>query len=58
MPTETSKPELPAPIAAYFAADPAVTARVIGDFPGSPVVLRYRFFTLERDKIARLEIAS
>lgn len=32
-----------------------VTARVTGDFPGSPVDLQYRF-TLEGDKIARLEI--
>jgi len=29
---------------------------VTGDFPGSPVDLRYRF-TVEGDKIARLEIA-
>ena len=33
-----------------------VTGRVTGDFPGSPVDLQYRF-TLEGDKIARLEIA-
>jgi ketosteroid isomerase-like protein len=33
-----------------------VTGRVRGDFPGSPVDLQYRF-TLEGDKIARLEIA-
>ncbi len=33
-----------------------VTGRVTGDFPGSPVELQYRF-TLEGDKIARLEIA-
>ena len=33
-----------------------VTGRVAGDFPGSPVDLQYRF-TLEGDKIARLEIA-
>jgi hypothetical protein len=33
-----------------------VTGRVTGDFPGSPVDLRYRF-TLEGDQIARLEIA-
>src|SRR6476619_2014812 len=33
-----------------------VTGRVTGDFPGSPVDLRYHF-TLEGDKIARLEIA-
>ena len=33
-----------------------VTGRVTGDFPGSPVDLQYHF-TLEGDKIARLEIA-
>jgi len=33
-----------------------VTGRVTGEFPGSPVELQYRF-TLEGDKIARLEIA-
>jgi hypothetical protein len=33
-----------------------VTGRVTGNFPGSPVELQYRF-TLEGDKIARLEIA-
>ena len=33
-----------------------VTARVAGNFPGSPVDLRYSF-TLERGKIATLEIA-
>lgn len=32
-----------------------VTARVAGDFPGSPVDLRYAFI-LEGEKIARLEI--
>jgi len=32
-----------------------VTGHVSGDFPGSPVDLRYRF-TLERGKIATLEI--
>lgn len=32
-----------------------VTARLVGDFPGSPVTLRYHF-TLEDDKIGRLEI--
>ena len=32
-----------------------VTARVAGNFPGSPVDLRYAF-VLEGDKIARLEI--
>ena len=35
----------------------AVTARVTGDFPGSPVDLRYRF-TLEGATIARLEITA
>jgi len=34
-----------------------VTAHVAGDFPGSPVDLRYAF-VLEGGKIARLEIAS
>jgi hypothetical protein len=34
-----------------------VLARVTGEFPGSPVELRY-CFTLEGDKIARLEITS
>ena len=34
-----------------------VTARVKGDFPGSPVELRYRF-TLEDAAIARLEITA
>ena len=33
-----------------------VTGRVSGNFPGSPIVLRYRF-TLDGTKIARLEIA-
>lgn len=32
-----------------------VTSRVTGDFPGSPVDLKYAF-TLERGKIASLEI--
>lgn len=32
-----------------------VTGRVSGDFPGSPVDLRYAF-ALEEEKIARLEI--
>lgn len=32
-----------------------VTARVSGDFPGSPVNLRYAF-TIEADAIVRLEI--
>ena len=34
-----------------------VTVRVIGDFPGSPVKLQYRF-TLEGASIARLEITA
>jgi len=34
-----------------------VTARVTGDFPGSPVELRYGF-TLEGASIARLEITA
>lgn len=34
-----------------------VTARLTGDFPGSPIDLQYRF-VLEDDKIARLEITS
>ena len=34
-----------------------VTARLVGDFPGSPVILRYHF-TLEDDKIRRLEITT
>jgi ketosteroid isomerase-like protein len=38
-------------------ADAVVVARVTGDFPGSPVELRYRF-ALEGTKIARLEITS
>jgi hypothetical protein len=33
-----------------------VTNHLVGDFPGSPVDLRY-FFTLAGDKIAALEIA-
>ena len=37
--------------------DVTVTARVTGDFPGSPVDLRYRF-TLEGAAIARLEITT
>lgn len=32
-----------------------VTSRVTGNFPGSPVVLRF-FFWLEDDKIASLEV--
>jgi hypothetical protein len=38
-------------------ADVTVVARVTGKFPGSPIELRYRF-TLEGDKIARLEITG
>ena len=38
-------------------ADVTVTARVTGEFPGSPIELRYRF-TLEGDTIARLEITG
>jgi ketosteroid isomerase-like protein len=38
-------------------ADVVVTARVTGDFPGSPVELRY-CFALEGDEIARLEIMA
>ena len=34
-----------------------VTACVTGDFPGSPVILQYRF-TLEGASIARLEITA
>jgi hypothetical protein len=34
-----------------------VITRVTGEFPGSPIELRYRF-TLEGDKIARLEITT
>jgi hypothetical protein len=33
-----------------------VTSHLVGDFPGSPVDLRY-FFVLEKEKIAELEIA-
>src|SRR5262245_8933115 len=32
-----------------------VTSHLVGNFPGSPIDLRY-FFKLERDKIASLEI--
>ena len=44
---------------AVDASGPTVTvsARVTGDFPGSPVELQYRF-TLERALIARLEITA
>ena len=37
--------------------DVTVTARVTGDFPGSPVELEYRF-TLDGTSIARLEITA
>ena len=44
------------PLAAVVSGGEAtVNVRVTGDFPGSPVELRYRF-TLEDDRIARLEI--
>ena len=44
------------PLAAVVSGGEAtVKARVTGDFPGSPVELRYRF-RLEDDRIARLEI--
>jgi hypothetical protein len=32
-----------------------ITSRLTGNFPGSPIDLRY-FFTLDGDKIAKLEI--
>jgi hypothetical protein len=35
----------------------AVKARLTGDFPGSPIELRYRF-TLEGERIGRLEITT
>jgi hypothetical protein len=41
----------------FLGADVSVIARVTGEFPGSPIELRYRF-TLEGDKIARLEITG
>ena len=40
---------------AQTADETTVTGRVAGDFPGSPVELRFAF-TLAGDKIARLEI--
>ena len=44
------------PLGAHVSADQTVvTGRVTGDFPGSPVELQYHF-TLDGDKIARLEI--
>ena len=46
------------PLAVDFSGgDVTVIARVTGEFPGSPIELRYRF-TLEGDKIARLEITG
>ena len=45
------------PIAAVRDGDRTiVTSRVTGDFPGSPIELRYAF-TVAGDHIARLEIA-
>src|ERR1700687_536404 len=41
--------------AAEPTADTTVTGRVSGNFPGSPVELRF-IFTLDQGKIARLEI--
>ncbi|MBB2203361.1 nuclear transport factor 2 family protein [Gluconacetobacter tumulisoli] len=44
------------PAAMVFEGDQTiVTARLVGDFPGSPVDLRY-FFVLDGDRIAALEI--
>jgi hypothetical protein len=40
---------------AEVAGKTVVTGRVSGEFPGSPIDLRH-IFTLEGDKIARLEI--
>ena len=62
MPTNADTPvDLPAPVAAYFttdAADAGGVARCFtGEFPGSPIKLRYRF-TLAGDKVASLEITS
>ena len=37
--------------------DVTVSARLTGEFPGSPIELRYRF-ALAGDKIARLEITA
>jgi len=37
-------------------SETVVTSRVTGDFPGSPIDLRY-VFSLEGDRIAALEIA-
>jgi ketosteroid isomerase-like protein len=46
------------PVSANVSSGEAiVTARVTGEFRGSPVMLRYRF-TLEDDAIARLEITA
>jgi hypothetical protein len=38
-------------------SDVVVVARLTGDFPGSPVQLRYRF-ALDGDEIARMEITA
>ena len=40
-----------------FGHETVVTARVIGDFPGSPAILQFRF-SLENDAIARLVITA
>ena len=46
------------PLSADISApDVTVVARVTGEFPGSPIELRYRF-TLAGSKIARLEITT
>lgn len=46
------------PLAAEQAGgDTLVTARVAGDFPGSPIELRYRF-AIEGDRISTLEIGT
>src|SRR6202521_3429349 len=42
-------------IVAETAANTTVTSRVSGNFPGSPVELRF-IFTLDQGKITRLEI--
>jgi ketosteroid isomerase-like protein len=41
--------------AEYKGGKTVVTSHLVGDFPGSPVDLRY-FFVLEGDEIASLEI--
>lgn len=46
------------PIAIRFQADrTVVTGHLVGDFPGSPIDLRYAF-TIDGDRIAELEIAA